>query len=99
MKRSIFTAICLLICTAFVMSAFSEQKGKGCPMMKGKGMGNFEAQDANKDGKLSKEEWTTFHNKMFEDADANKDGSIDNKEMEEYHKKMMEENHKMMKGK
>ena len=98
MKKTIFTVICLLICTAFLMSAYSKPKEKECPM-KGKGMGNFEAMDADKDGKISKEEWTNFHNKMFDDADTNKDGSLDKKEMEEHHKKMMEEKHDMKKGK
>ena len=99
MKKSIFTFICLLICAAFAMSAFSEQKGKECPMMKGKGMCNFEAMDADKDGKISKEEWAAFHNKMFEEADKNKDGSIEKKEMEEHRKKMMDEKHEMKMGK
>lgn len=32
--------------------------------------------DANKDGKITKEEWTAHHNAMFENMDANKDGFI-----------------------
>ncbi|KIO49690.1 hypothetical protein [Nitrosospira sp. NpAV] len=32
--------------------------------------------DANKDGKITKEEWTAHHNAMFEHMDANKDGFI-----------------------
>ena len=38
--------------------------------------------DTNKDGKVTREEWTTHHNAMFEHMDANKDGSIDKSEME-----------------
>ena len=36
--------------------------------------------DANKDGKITKEEWTAHHNAMFEHMDANKDGVIDKDE-------------------
>ena len=38
--------------------------------------------DINKDGKVSKEEWTKHHDAMFEHMDANKDGFIDKAEME-----------------
>ncbi|ARO88815.1 hypothetical protein EBAPG3_014135 [Nitrosospira lacus] len=38
--------------------------------------------DTNKDGKVTKEEWTAHHNAMFEHMDANKDGIIDKSEME-----------------
>ncbi|HVW63816.1 MAG TPA: hypothetical protein VHB01_02290 [Nitrosospira sp.] len=37
--------------------------------------------DANKDGKITKEEWTAHHNAMFEHMDANKDGTISKDEM------------------
>lgn len=37
--------------------------------------------DANNDGKISKEEWTTHHNAMFEHMDANKDGVVDKDEI------------------
>jgi len=36
--------------------------------------------DANNDGKITKEEWTSHHNAMFEHMDANKDGVIDKDE-------------------
>ncbi|MEO8767361.1 MAG: hypothetical protein ABI363_03345 [Nitrosospira sp.] len=38
--------------------------------------------DTNKDGKVTKEEWTAHHNAMFEHMDANKDGVIEKSEME-----------------
>jgi len=38
--------------------------------------------DANKDGKVSKEEFMKAHEAMFRKMDANKDGSIDKTEME-----------------
>jgi len=37
--------------------------------------------DANKDGKVSKEEFMKAHEAMFSNMDANKDGSIDKTEM------------------
>lgn len=38
--------------------------------------------DTNKDGKITKEEWTKHHDLMFEQMDSNKDGAIDKDEME-----------------
>ena len=38
--------------------------------------------DTNKDGKVTKDEWTAHHNAMFEHMDTNKDGAIDKSEME-----------------
>lgn len=37
--------------------------------------------DSNKDGKITKEEWTKHHDLMFEQMDSNKDGAIDKDEM------------------
>jgi uncharacterized low-complexity protein len=37
--------------------------------------------DANRDGKITKEEWTSHHNAMFEHMDANKDGAISKDEI------------------
>lgn len=39
--------------------------------------------DANKDGKVTKEEYTTHHDAMFEHMDTNKDGVIDKDEMKQ----------------
>lgn len=38
--------------------------------------------DANKDGKVTKEEWSAHHNAMFEHMDTNKDGVIEKDEMQ-----------------
>ena len=46
--------------------------------------------DADKDGKVTKEEFLTHHGKMFEEADANKDGALDADERKALHKKMAE---------
>jgi Ca2+-binding EF-hand superfamily protein len=37
--------------------------------------------DANRDGKITREEWTAHHNAMFEHMDANKDGTISKDEI------------------
>ena len=37
---------------------------------------------SNKDGKITKEEWTKHHDLMFEKMDSNKDGAIDKDEIE-----------------
>jgi hypothetical protein len=99
MKKSLVAVFFLCICLAFAMSAFAQPQGKDCPMKKGKCLGHCAAMDANKDGKISKEEWTNFHNKMFEDTDKNKDGSIDQKEMGEHLQKRIEEKQETKKGK
>ena len=49
----------------------------------------FEALDTNKDGKVSKEEWSAHFNEM----DANKDGFIDENEMKKHHESMKEKMH------
>jgi len=47
--------------------------------------------DTNKDGKITKEEWSKYHDAMFEKMDANKDGVVDKDEMD----KMKAEKRKM----
>ena len=67
-----------------------------CGAMAGKstdGKCGMSMADANKDGKVSKEEFTEHHNAMFTQMDANKDGTLDKSEMG----KMMDG--KMMDGK
>jgi uncharacterized low-complexity protein len=46
--------------------------------------------DTDKDGKVTKEEFMTHHEKMFTEADANKDGSLDADERKALHAKMAE---------
>jgi len=45
------------------------------------GMCGMSMADANKDGKISQEEFTAHHTAMFTQMDTNKDGSIDKAEM------------------
>lgn len=55
------------------------------------------AVDANKDGKISKEEFMKHHEQMFDKKDVNKDGFIDKEEMhhmmEKMHQHMQEHKH------
>ncbi len=37
---------------------------------------HFEKMDADKDGKITKAEWTAKHEARFTEADANKDGAV-----------------------
>jgi len=46
--------------------------------------------DTNKDGKVSKEEFMKFHEKLFDEADTNKDGVLDASERKAMHAKMMD---------
>lgn len=46
--------------------------------------------DTNEDGMVTKEEFVTYHEKMFDEADANKDGSLDADERKALHSKMTE---------
>lgn len=57
--------------------------GEGkCGAMKGmEGKCGMSMADANKDGKITQEEFNTHHAAMFTKMDANKDGAIDKDEM------------------
>ncbi|MDO8438337.1 MAG: hypothetical protein Q7S69_09335 [Nitrosomonadaceae bacterium] len=56
--------------------------GEGkCGAKASEGMCGVTMADINKDGKVSKEEFTKHHDAMFEHMDANKDGFIDEAEL------------------
>jgi len=64
------------------------------PMHQGQPCGKyFEEMDANHDGKISKKEFDTFHNKHFKEMDTNHDGKITQDEMEAAHPQMHEHEH------
>ena len=56
-------------------------EGKCGAMKASEGSCGVTMADLNKDGKVSKEEFTMHHDVMFEHMDANKDGFIDKSEM------------------
>jgi uncharacterized low-complexity protein len=56
-------------------------QGKCGAMKSSEGMCGVTMADSNKDGKVSKEEWSKHHDVMFEHMDANKDGFIDKAEL------------------
>ena len=56
--------------------------GEGtCGAKASEGMCGATMADLNKDGRVSKEEWSKHHDAMFEHMDANKDGFIDKSEL------------------
>ena len=57
-------------------------EGKNSGMKAGEEKCSMSMMDANKDGKVSKEEFTKGHDAMFAKMDANKDGVLDKAEME-----------------
>lgn len=65
------------------MVAQSDKMGEGqCGGMKaGEGKCGMRMADANKDGKISKDEADKMHASMFAKMDANKDGFVDKDEM------------------
>lgn len=61
--------------------AMKAGEGKCGGMKSSEGMCGVTMADINKDGKVSKEEFSKHHDIMFEHMDANKDGFIDKSEM------------------
>ncbi len=90
MKYKIFLFVNIIIIAVFVTSLTSKQHRSGHKM---KCMGqckccNMKDLDANKDGKISKKEWSEFHNSKFSKIDKNNDGNVDKNEMQAHHKTM-----------
>ena len=56
-------------------------QGKCGSMKASEGMCGVTMADTNKDGKVSKEEWSKHHDVMFEHMDSNKDGFIEKTEL------------------
>ena len=66
----------------YMVADHHESKGKAMKEGKcGEGKCGMSMADTNKDGKVSKEEFTAQHNAMFEKMDTNKDGFIVKDEM------------------
>ena len=61
--------------------AAKPMEGKCGGMKASEGMCGMSMADANKDGKVSKEEAGKMHEAMFTEMDANKDGFVDKDEM------------------
>lgn len=83
-----------------MLASFALQAEKPAGKLPRKGPGSMpgrmlEMMDANKDGKVSKEEWQTHHEQRFAEMDADKDGSITPAEVKEHHSKMREKRAEM----
>lgn len=89
----------IVLAIAFSLACFSkaEAEGKmGHPEgWKGKRIeARIAEMDSNKDGAISKDEWTKFHEEMFKKQDKNNDGSIDKTErqlMRKMHRSKMKD--------
>lgn len=89
MRKIFTTSLASAVLLSVSSLAFSDHHvgtGKDMPMGKGMGMDKcmtmmgaqmMEMVDTNKDGKISKEEFTKHHEQMFTQMDKNADGMID----------------------
>ncbi|HON79139.1 MAG TPA: hypothetical protein PK544_11660 [Spirochaetota bacterium] len=83
MKIKMFAVITgAVLAISFTASAFAQNN---CP--RGKRMNRPNCQqhlrgmDTNNDGKVSRDEWNAFHQKMFQNKDANNDGFLTQDEL------------------
>ncbi len=91
MKKSsrVLFAMASLLGAAFALQAVAHDGHPHGDGMHGDGMPPmFEKFDANRDGKLTKDEVRAGVDKAFADADSNKDGTISKEEMQAHHKTM-----------
>lgn len=90
MKKPVLAALALCLFASPVLAEGHEGQGPGGH--KGpRGPEHFmEKVDANKDGKVSKEEWNAKGDAMFNESDTNKDGFISKEEAQAFHEKRME---------
>lgn len=108
MKKIIAASFASAVLLSVSSLAFSDHHmgaGKDMPMGKGMGMDKcmhmgghmMDMIDTNKDGKISKEEFTKHHDQMFTQMDKNADGMIDATERSAM-KDQMKDRMKDMKG-
>jgi Ca2+-binding EF-hand superfamily protein len=86
--------------TAMAQAMAAEEMEMDMDKMGEDGMGGMQMMDADKDGKISKDEFMQAHAKMFAAMDRNKDGALDASEREMmmmHHGEMMHKG--MMKNK
>ena len=96
MSKRLIIIINILIIAVFAAPLISKQH-KDKPMkMRGKAC-YIDDMDTDNDGKVSKEEWSNFHNKRFDDIDKNKDGYIDKTEKGKHFKNLKRRHHRGMK--
>jgi hypothetical protein len=90
------TIISLLIAVGMFSLSADHKKGHRGKGQKGAMRAKMlEKMDADKDGKISKQEWQAHHDEKFAELDADRDGAISKDEFKSHHEKMMKE-HGMM---
>lgn len=88
MKNIVRTILSAVVAVTFIagVQAQNEKSPKRPKHMSMKRM--LEKMDADKDGKISKSEWTAHHEQRFTDIDANKDGQLEPEEFKNHRKAM-----------
>ncbi|WP_041948383.1 EF-hand domain-containing protein [Turneriella parva] len=94
MTQAHFAAL-LFVAMTFTVSA-KNHKGGHAGMKGPMHAKMLEKMDADKDGKISKQEWQAHHDKKFIELDADKDGVISQDEFKAHHEKMMKDHHSKM---
>lgn len=83
--KSIISVITVLLMAQTVWASCGDKtcKDKSCTHTKGK---FFKKMDIDKDGKISKVEFQSMHDKKFAEMDSNSDGFVDKQEKKSFHK-------------
>jgi hypothetical protein len=85
MKKFFIFLLSLTLFVSFGMLAQARPEGKGGPPQKGgkcrEHKDHLKKMDADKDGKISLQEWQDFHAKKFKDKDKNGDGFLSGDEL------------------
>lgn len=84
MKKHVLAALALSLLATPVLAESTDTKSPHG----GRGPDHFMSKvDADKDGKVSKAEWSAKGEKMFNESDSNKDGFITRDEAQAFHEK------------
>lgn len=91
MKKPVLAALALCLFASPVLAEGHEGDHKGPGGHGPRGPEHFmEKVDTDKDGKVSKAEWTAKGDAMFNESDTNKDGFISREEAKAFHEKRAE---------
>lgn len=100
MKKLLTLSLLATLASGAAFASNHEGEGHKDKGYKGKKIEKMiEKMDTNKDGEISKDEFTAHHEKKFNEMDTNKDGKVSKQEGEEFYKAMKEKREKMKKEK